>query len=479
MLSVVLKSFVADNCKATIEWYKKRFDIMFSLIIMLAMMAMLGLILAKPKWGSFLIWPILFTYPHGWWFYHQYLPLNIGFDDLFCIFLFLVVLIRRNLLGGVRIRFGYAFWTISAFVVVAAVANIAGSRGAPSFERVLYIKDILKLGVYWCLFYAIIHCIDDERDLKMQLTMFSIAAVLGATIVILQYFFHYQMEIFAAPITLGGKSPIGFRGRTAGAFMNQNTAACVLACCSMLIITAMRLQKTITSKIVTYAFIFVLLTGMIVTRSRAGLMAFSGAIILMAFFGQGKKFAWFVIIAAIVVGITFLDISRDYLERWRVAYDPSTGVVGKNVAGRFATWRGYFETATARDYLLGQGFRQGIAKNGMESHSTYVSLITVYGIGGVIWAMVALVIFFRKALRLRHFPDSFISAISAGCIWALIVWGIYAMAADALNAAYSRYLLFYLVVLIDRAYSIAGQQQELLSYDEEVEEMEYASVERC
>lgn len=454
---------------------------MIAALMIIGVPVILGIIFFKPKWGSFLIWPILFTYPHAWWFYHQYLPLNIGFDDLLCIFLFLVVLIRRNLLGGVRVRFGYAFWTISAFVVVAVIAIFAGSRDAPSFERVLYIKDILKLGVYWCLFYAILHCIDDERDLKIQLTMFSIAAVLGATIVILQYFFPYQMEIFAAPITLGGRPPIGFEGRAAGAFRNPNVAASVLGCSLMLIITAMRLQKTISSKIFTYAFIFVLLTGIIATRSRAGLMAFVGAIILMAFFGQGKKFAWLMIIAAIFVGITFLDISRDYLERLRVAYDPSTGVVGKNVAGRFRTWRGYFETATAKDYLLGQGFRQGIAKNGMESHNVYVSLITVYGIGGVIWAVFALVIFFRKALSLRHFPDSFISTISAGCIWALLVWGIYAMAADALNAGYTRYLLFYLVVLLDRAYSIAGQQQGLLSYDydEEAEklEMQYAGAE--
>lgn len=440
---------------------------MITALMIIGVPVILGIIFFKPKWGSFLIWPILFTYPHAWWFYHQYLPLNIGFDDLFCIFLFLVVLIRRNLLGGVRVRFGYAFWIISAFVVVAAIAIFAGSRDAPSFERVLYIKDILKLGVYWCLFYAILHCIDDERDLKIQLTMFSIAAVSGATIVILQYFFPYQMEIFAAPITPGGKPPIGFEGRTAGAFRNPNVAASVLGCSLMLIITTMRMLRTIILKIIAYAFIFVLLTGIIVTRSRAGLMAFIGAIILMAFFGQGRKFAWLVIIAAIVIGITFLDISRDYLERVRMAYDPTTGVVGKGVAGRFATWRGYFETATAKDYLLGQGFRQGIAKNGMESHNVYVSLITVYGIGGVIWAVFALVIFFRKVFALRGVPEPLITAVAGGCLWALVVWGIYAMAADALNAAYSRYLLFYLVVLVDRAYYITRHQREQVFYEEE------------
>ena len=130
----------------------------------------------KPKWGSFLIWPILFTYPHNWWFQHQWLPLNIGVDDLYCLVLFGVVVIRRNLLGGIPVRWGYAFWVVTTFVLIGAVAVLSGAADAPGMERVNYIKDILKLCVYWGLFYAILHCIDDVVDLRRQFTMFSLAA---------------------------------------------------------------------------------------------------------------------------------------------------------------------------------------------------------------------------------------------------------------------------------------------------------------
>lgn len=442
---------------------------MIAALMIIGVPVLLGIIFFKPKWGSFLIWPVLFTYPHMWWFYHQYLPLNIGFDDIFCIFLFLVVLIRRNLLGGVRVRFGYAFWIISGFVVIAAIANIAGSRDAPSFERVLYIKDILKLCVYWALFFAILHCIDDARDLKIQLTMFSVAAVLGAMLVILQYFFPYTSEIFGSPELV--ERGLRFDARATGAFMNANVAASVLGCSSMLVIAGIRLQKGLISKLIVYTFLFVLFVGIMVTRSRSGLIALSGGLALMAFLGRSKKVAWFVIATGLVVSLTFAGMREAYVERVQQAYDPTTGVVDAAVAGRFATWRGYFETATAKDYLLGQGFRQGIAKNGMESHNTYVSLITVYGIGGVIWAMAALVIFFRKVFALRGVPDPLITAVAGGCLWALVVWGIYAMAADALNAAYSRYLLFYLVVLVDRAYYITRHQREQVFYEEETDQL--------
>jgi len=249
--------------------------------------------------------------------------------------------------------------------------------------------------------------------------------------------------------------------------MNANVAASVLGCSLVLVSGAIRLQKRLISKIIIYSLMFVLLSAMLCARSRSGLIALAGTFAIMAFVGRSKKLAWFVIIAAIVVGLTFAGVREAYQRRLAEAYEPVTGAVGSTVAGRFRTWSSYFETATPRIYLLGQGFRQGIARNGMESHNTYISLITVYGIGGVIWAVAALVIFFRKAFILRNFPDALISAVSAGCMWALLLWGIYAMAADALNAAYSRYLLFYLVVLIDRAYSIAREQQELLWYEEE------------
>ncbi|MBN1393089.1 MAG: hypothetical protein JW947_09850, partial [Sedimentisphaerales bacterium] len=173
---------------------------MISFVIMSTAFVMLSVILVQPKWGTLFIWFILFTYPHRWWFYHQFLPLNMGADDIFCIALFLAVLIRRNILGGIPIRFGYAFWIISSFVIIVIISNVAGYRDiVSSYVRTDSIKDILKLGIYWGLFYSVLHCIDNIRDLKMQFTMFSMAIVVGASIVIMQYFFPYRMEIFTSP----------------------------------------------------------------------------------------------------------------------------------------------------------------------------------------------------------------------------------------------------------------------------------------
>jgi hypothetical protein len=52
-------------------------------------------------------------------------------------------------------------------------------------------------------------------------------------------------------------------------------------------------------------------------------------------------------------------------------------------------------------------------------------------------------------------------------VWALIAWGIYALSADAISSQYPRYLLFYVVVLLDRASAIARQASREVLWEEE------------
>ena len=138
-------------------------------------------------------------------------------------------------------------------------------------------------------------------------------------------------------------------------------------------------------------------------------------------------------------------------------FEPMDKLDAKNVEGRFATWKSYIETATTKDYTLGQGLRRAVDKNGMESHSLYISLLTVYGFGGVIWAIMAVILFLKRTLHLRRFGDPFLSTVGEGCTWALVSLCIYGLASDAISSTYGRYLLFYIIVLIGRAYNIARE----------------------
>ncbi len=276
---------------------------MLSLLILMATFTAFVVLCIKPKWGSYIIWFVLFTHPHNWWFQHQWVPLNIGVDDLFCILLFVIVVLRRNLLGGVRVRWGYAFWVLSGFLWVASIAIFSGSLDAPAFERVLYMKDIMKLCVYWGLFYAILHCIDDAQDVKRQFTWFALASVVGGGIVILHGMFPGRMSAWSNPLLIDIE---GTTGRASGAFLNPNNAACIMACSLAMIVTAIRLQRSFVSKLFVYGLCGVLMVGLLVTRSRSGLMAMAGTFTLMAVMGRHKRVAWMILLGSMLVGTFFV-----------------------------------------------------------------------------------------------------------------------------------------------------------------------------
>ena len=422
-------------------------------LILLVTAVTLVLTAVRPKWGACLIWLILFTYPHNWWFNHPLLPLNMGVDDLFCIALFLIVVIRRNLLGGVPVRLGYAFWVITAFALVATVANLSGATDAPC-DRLLYVKDILKLYVYWGLFYAVLHCIDDAADLRRQFTMFSLAAVAGGGLVVLHYFFPGRMQDWSNPSFLEIEE---ITGRASGPFLNPNGAACVLACSLVLVVTALQIQGSRLVKGLLGLSCGVLLLGVLVTKSRSGLLALAVTFGLMALLGRNRKVAWMVIAGALLVGATFAGVREAFRARIATVYDPTAQTWSQNVTGREETWQRYFQTATPQVYLLGQGQRGGIIRNGAETHSAYVSALTVYGVGGLMWAIASLIGFGVKARTGREHEDPLTATVRSGCLWALVAWALYAATSDAISSQYPRYLLFYMVVLVDRAGALAKE----------------------
>ncbi|MBN1123649.1 MAG: hypothetical protein JXA82_01480 [Sedimentisphaerales bacterium] len=429
-------------------------------IIAGVILLLLLFVAVRPKWGASLVWLILFTYPHGWWYYQGFLPLNIGFDDLFCIYLFIIVFFRRNLFEGVPIRFGYAFWVLFGFTMVAIIADCSGfMQSAQLTAKTDLIKGVLKNAQVFAMFYAILHCIDDEQDLAKHLAMLSVAGVIGALLVILQRYFPYQLEIFALPKTF--EQGLTYEARGAGAFMNANGAANVLGCLALLLIPAIRIQKNTIMKILLWLSAGILILGLIHTQSRSGFLMFGVTLLFIVFISQDRSIGVSILIMGVIVGLVFLGYSQLVIERFREAYNPASGEWGGNVLGRVRTWVGYFETATVQDYIFGQGPIQGIAKNGMEPHSAYVALVTVYGLGGVIWAFLSVYYFFRKAIPLVRSFYPMLAAVGRGCIWLLIAWGIFSNTSNTLSPGYARLMLFLCVLLLDRASYFAVQHQSM------------------
>ncbi len=428
--------------------------------VTLLIVSLIALVVAtmfvNPKVGSWLVWFVLFTYPHRWWSRHQFLPMNAGVDDVFCLAFFLIVVFRRNFMEGLGVRFGYAFWVISGFTLIASVATIFGLRGETGFYQDRMIKTVLKILIYWGLFYAILHCIDNKRDLKMQFTMFSLAAGVGGVLVILSYFAPRLMVHFAAPIVLQERG-LEQGGRATGAFMNANAAGCMMVCCLVLVATTLRLQKTRLAQLVVLGLIGVLLVGALLAQSRAGFLALGVTFLLMSVVGRHKPLAWTVVACGLAIAMFMPQIREPFQERVLRTLSPG-GNVNTRTGGRVSIWKRYFETAEVEDYIIGRGETGGMIDVGQETHSVYVSLLTVYGAGSVLWAVAAVAVFGRKVHQVGASGDELLSAVASGCLWALVAWGVYGLAADALSSQYTRYVLFFLVVLVDRAAAFARRE---------------------
>jgi hypothetical protein len=260
--------------------------------------------------------------------------------------------------------------------------------------------------------------------------------------------------------------------RAYGAFMNANGAACILTASLILLIGAIRLQKTLFSKIFHYGLCFVLLVALLLTKSRSGFLMLGLTMIPMAFIGQNKKIPWFVLAACILVFVLFAETRSAFMKRLSDIYNPANKEVSANVEGRIELWKRYFTTADLKTLVLGQSHVGGMIRNETESHSMYVALPTVYGIGGIIWAVASLTGFIKRALYARHSNNLYLRYTVVTCLWVLYAFMVYGATSDAISSNYPRYLLFYLVIIVERSYSIACQEEQFL-YEDDIQQGEY------
>ncbi len=415
----------------------------------------IAIIFIHPKKATYLLWIPLFTYPHGWWYQRGYLPLNIGADDLLCALLFLVFFFRVTLFDRKKVRYGFAFWTITGFTLILLIANLNGYVIGAEVEWLVPVKAILKAFIYWGFFYCILHAIDDKRDLIKHLTAFSVACTLGAGTVILQYYTPEIGVIFTAPAGLR-EIALASGMRSSGVFMNPNGAACVLAAIVPILSGASRLVGRWSYEIWSLLATGSAVVALFATQSRSGLIACAMGFAAMALRRGQRGWAMVMVLTVLVTAILLPGARESFQMRMLSTYASESGQYDQNLLGRIGTWKSYLHTATPTIYLLGQGFDQGVYRNGMESHNAYIALLTVYGVAGVLWFIGLVAGIFRQAWICRNLNDPALKNVMKACMLSFLVWAVYGLASDAVSSQYPRYLLFFIVVMVDRIPRLNG-----------------------
>jgi len=429
---------------------------MIGWVLVALVLAALAAILVNPKIGLVLIWPLLFVYPHLYMQRLALLPWNIGVDDLFICVFFLVVLIRRNLLGGIPIRFGFALKGAVAFMAIWTVASLSGWSLEPHLYPIEVIKPVLKWGVYVLLVYSMVHTIDDERDLRRVAFVYVGSLTLAGVTVILHKLFPSQMIIFTSEWVTELRGRGAGIARPMGSLGSANTGCAVLGMTVIFTMMLLRLRMTTGVRGLLISFIPVLLVAMVVTESRSGLMALGATLVVMCVLNRSRVYVG-VLVAAMCLAVVFKPpLFLDVWERFSNVYTADAGGQwGANTEGRFKLWQEFWRQSTGQSLLLGQGRYVASYRAGGHSHSSYISALLVVGLGGAIWTAAFFGTLIARARRLALLRLPPCDAIGAGVAWAMVAWLVAGLTLDMILTPNSTCVYLIYAAVIERAYVIA------------------------
>lgn len=434
---------------------------MIGYLLVLLAFALALVMLAFPKIGSLAVWPILFLYPHLYLQRLELLPWNIGIDDLFVCVFFVIVVVRRNIVERLPIRAGLTLLGASGLFGVVAVANLSGWSMMPELPAEFVVKDILK-GLIVVLFsYAMLHTIDTLRDLERVVLAFILTLTAAGLTVVLHrllpgYFYIFSLEKFERAWRYTGEVQ-----RATGSLVNPNIGSVLLAMTVFFCICRSRATQLGLEKMIYVTCIPVLLTGMVMARSRSGLASLGIALLFMACISRHRRYAVVLLFAGVTVVVFKPEMFLDFWERIAEVYNPEVQQFGAGASSRVEIWVDYFHTSTAQVWLLGQGFAVGELRTGMNAHNVWVSALLVHGAGGLIWLLLFFGTLIRRIWWLAQCAPEQYRTIWSGVAWGVLVWFLGGIALDMLTQIGSRYIYFFYAILIERAYALARQATPL------------------
>ena len=429
---------------------------MLGITLLIITFVVLGAMMINPKLGVILLWPMLFMYPHYLMWRMNLMPLNIGVDDLFMCVFFLIVLVRRNLLGGLPIRMGHAVWGALAFFLVLIIVNVNSyflmASLAPEF-----IKTALKGAILTCMVYSLVNTIDDIRDLRMLAFSFAFFVGVSAVIVILQNFFPGPMKIFSSPV-LVERADLLKGQRPVGAFMNANNAALVMGIAILVIISTLRIKSRYFTKPLRFMVMGILVVGVLATRSRSGFLCLLAPVLWMAFVGRSKGYAWVFLTFGVVLFALLPGMSAALFGRFTAATQEDAAGFWEPIALRHREVLRSWENATLRRMTFGQNSTVDTMTGYLPPHSGYFGITLKYGIAGTIWIIVLFAILIRKSGVMKRHPDLTISCLGDALRLFLLVAVVFFIGGSMVGSYVSRYTLFMMVVLAHRGADFAREQ---------------------
>jgi len=374
---------------------------MIPIMLTIAILILTFVIVVRPYWGVLFLWPVLLFYPHA--LMQNMLPFNIGFDDLYVAFVFIVTLIHRLAKGEFRFGkwglFTLAFWLL---IVLSSFYGIAYENiGAVGVGVV--VKDVIKRSTIIMVAFIMLNGIDDFDQLLRAARWFFIGAIGLSILAILQFFYpqvaapFYQVEeivpgaeVWRATGTTRGPWEIGgFLGIT------------IVLCGSFLAI-----PRGVLSRVIPLICAILSMVAVILSGSRSGWMLVAVGVFTV-FIISKRPIAATVAIVSFASVIVVVPLLAEMIMMRMGQTTTAAGTLIESATLRFTIWKEILSSISIGSAIVGVGRVGTFVRCGHSAHSFYVAALAETGIVGICYFIFLGISLWRRTwshIRLEQNP---------------------------------------------------------------------------
>jgi hypothetical protein len=368
-------------------------------VFLLAVIAVLLFLLvlltrAKSKLGAFLVWPVLFVYPNGWWETANLVPAGVGYDDLFVVLMATVVALRSR-----RAKIGWPVKVLLSYAVLVAISNIVGWAAYGGGEEVFRVvmHDSGKILIFAMVGFCVVNSLETERDVRWLVGVMALSISMTAVTVIASRYSPAVALTFSSSAKEVGVSAEGYRA--AGSLSEPNMVGSVMAVGLCLLVLQLKFSRGLLTVGACACQGALMLVAVLVSASRSGAIGILVLLPTMLALRRMRGLAIGTAVLLLAVGALTPSLTAPIKDRVESTFDKDSGEVVGVEGARVTIWLSQLSRIEPAWLFVGHGRMQTTLRTGGQPHNGYLDLLCWYGLPGVVW-LVSMLLGFVRRIRL-------------------------------------------------------------------------------
>jgi hypothetical protein len=406
------------------------------------------LLVVAPRILALLMWPVIMIYPHA--VTYGMLPMNVGLDDLFITFLFIVTVLRLGFP-----KFSFPLKAAILFYLILLFSNLTGLVVSPIsvIDRVL--KESIKTLTLIMFTTILLSSLKDEKYFRLHIYSFLLSFAIASLIAIADHFGMAFAQLFYIVVD----EKVHFRAY--GPFLSPSTIGITLQLPLFIAITGITIQGNNFYKLLCSAITGIFGLTLLLSGSRTGWLGVAIAFIPL-FFTIKRRIVLIVLGSIVILVLLYIVGSEEINKVIEVNVERTQYGVGAHGAGRFELWRVYVNNPYFAMLLAGRGIIANQAMGFDTPHNGYFDVIFLFGLAGIIFFTVAFWKIVKASRYIAKYDyDAIFNRVGQGIFIALFGWLGAALTSDPPLDIFWRYTFFFtLGILLSRLDYIQNRTAE-------------------